>query len=572
MVTYQNYAAECYDDLKQIYHTSAEKYEEKTLFMQKRGRQYEEISYRRYCNDVDALGTALLKRGWGGRHVMIVGENCYEWVAAFMAVICGVGVVVPVDPGLSSQQIANIARLSDASAVIFSSALADRIDTPALASLEKIRFCELSQWISRGQECICTGDRSYLDAELDPGCMSLLLFTSGTTGLSRGVMLSHRNLCFNLSEMCKMVYIDDSDIFLSILPLHHAYECTCGFLCPLYRGATVAFGEGVHHLSRNMQQVHPTVMLCVPLLIERLYEKICANVRACGLEGSVRTGIRMTNSIGSEKLRNAARKKLFAEIHQSFGGSLRLLISGGATADPQTLQGMREFGFLVLQGYGLTECAPLVAINRDTAPNDRAAGMCTPNTLLDICDMQNEGFGEVRFQGDNLMLGYYKRPDLTAEVIRNGWFYTGDLGYLDTDGFLYITGRKQNAIPAENGELVYPEELEAYLNRSAYIRESVVVGYPGIGSAGRQIVAILHPDFGRMEAILGKNISSERFDLEMKKAVSEVNSALPPHKHIRAYLISEEAFPKNTSRKIKRAGLADLFYEQYREKQKSKVT
>ena len=562
MASYQNYETELFDNLKQMLHASAERFGDKTLFMEKRGGEYQKTGFRRYCNDVDALGTALCSKGLSGKRVIVTGENCYHWVLAYMAVICGVGVVVPVDKEIPAEEMANIAKVCEASAVIYSSKVEAKV-AAIDASVERISFDELDDLIPEGRLLIKQGDRSYLDAEIDPNVLASLIFTSGTTGVSKGVMLSHRNICFNLSEMCRMVYIDDKDVFLSVLPLHHTYECTCGFLCQVYRGCTVAFSEGLRHITRNMQEVHPTMMLCVPLLIETMYNKVWANVRKQGMEKKVRLAIKATNALPSAKMRLAAKRKVFAEIHKSFGGKLRILISGGASVDPTVLSGLRDLGIFSVQGYGLTECAPIAALNRDTFYNDRSAGMATPNTLLDIYDMQDDGTGEIRYKGDNVMLGYYDQPELTAEVIRDGWFYTGDLGYMDKDGFLFITGRKKNVIVTANGKNIFPEELETYLGRTPFVKESVVVGYPNAKKKDYDVVAIIHPDYERAEATFGKGYTTDMLDLELKKAVSEVNGIVQSYKRIETFVIRREEFPKNTSRKIKRAGVADEAYNDY---------
>lgn len=565
MATFQNYETELFDNLKQMLHASAERFGDKTLFMEKRGGEYQKTGFRRYCNDVDALGTALCAKGLYGKRVIVTGENCYHWVLAYMAVICGVGVVVPVDKEIPAEEMANIARVCEASAIIYSSKVAAKVDVID-ASVARISFDELDDLIPEGKLLIKQGDRTYLDAEIDPNVLASLIFTSGTTGVSKGVMLSHRNICFNLSEMCRMVYIDDKDVFLSVLPLHHTYECTCGFLCQVYRGCTVAFSEGLRHITRNMQETHPTMMLCVPLLIETMYNKVWANIRKQKMEKKVRLAIKATNALPNAKLRFAAKRKVFAEIHKSFGGKLRILISGGASVDPTVLKGLRDLGIFSVQGYGLTECAPIAALNRDTFYNDRSAGMATPNTLLDIYDMQEDGTGEIRYKGDNVMLGYFNQPELTAEVIRDGWFYTGDLGYMDDDGFLFITGRKKNVIVTANGKNIFPEELETYLGRTPFVKESVVVGYLNPKKKDYDVVAIIHPDYEYAEEMFGKGYTADLLDLELKKAVSEVNGIVQSYKRIETYVIRTEEFPKNTSRKIKRAGIADAAYNDYQAK------
>ncbi|MBQ2248651.1 MAG: AMP-binding protein [Clostridia bacterium] len=565
MGSYRNYPTIVYENLKQMYHASAETYGEKTLFMQKEGGEYKSYSFRQYAEEVDALGTALCARGLKGKRVIVTGENGYDWVRSYMAVICGVGVVVPVDKEIPAEEIANIARESEAAAILYSEKLSAKVEALD-EGVARIPFSSLPALIEQGKKLIEEGDRTYLDTEIDPNAMSSLLFTSGTTGVSKGVMLSHRNICFNLSEMCQMLYIDDKDVFLSVLPIHHAYECTCGFLCQVYRGSTVAFSEGLRHITRNMQEVHPTMILCVPLLLETMYNKVWANIRKQGMEGKVKAAIKMTNAIPSAKLRLAAKKKVFAQIHKSFGGKLRIMISGGAAVDPKIMQGLRDLGIAAYQGYGLTECAPLAALNRDTFYNDGSAGMATPNALLDVYDVQGDGTGEIRYKGDNIMLGYYKQPEMTAEVIRDGWFYTGDLGYLDKDGFLFITGRKKNVIVTSNGKNIFPEELETYLGRTPYVAESVVVGYMNPKKKDYDIVAIIRPDLDRMVEDFGADYTRDQLETELKKALSEVNGIVQSYKRIETFVIRDEEFPKNTSRKIKRAGIADSAFSAYQKK------
>lgn len=567
MPKYQNYPVDIYKDLKEMFHASAEKYGDKPLFMEKVGGAYQSLSFRDYARNVDALGTELLARGFGGKRLIVIGENCIAWVTAYMAVICGVGVVVPVDKEIPAEEIANIAKVSEASAVIYSKKSAEKI-AGIDDAVTRISFDEIPALIAAGKEKLRAGDRSYLDAKIDPNVMASLIFTSGTTGVSKGVMLSHHNICFNLSEMCQMLYIGPKDTFLSVLPLHHAYECTCGFLCQVYRGSTVAFSEGLRYITRNMQEVHPTIINCVPLLVETMYSKIQSSIRKNGLEKKVAAMVKLTNAIPGTKARMAAKKKIFKAVHQNFGGKLRLLISGGAAVDPKVLAGLHDLGIAAVQGYGLTECAPLAALNRDTYFNDSAAGLGTPNTLLDIYDVQDDGTGEIRFKGDNLMLGYYGQPELTAEVIRDGWFYTGDLGYLDANGFLHITGRKKNVIVTSNGKNIFPEELETYLCRTPFVAESVVVGFINPKKKDYDIVAIIYPDKARMDETYGEKWTRDQLDAELRRAVAEVNGIVQSYKRIECYVIRDTEFPKNASRKIKRQGLADSVKAEYEAKLK----
>ena len=562
---YQNYPVECYDNLKQMLKASAKKYGEKTLFMQKENGAYRHYSYADYWADVNGLGTVLLGMDLRGKQILLIGENCYAWVTAYMAVTCGVGTVVPLDAELSAEEIARIAAISGAEAVIFSDSLLPKLSKLG-EQVKKIPFSSLPKYTALGKKQIKSGDHVYLRANPEPREMCAMLFPSGVTGEMRGVMLSHHNLCFNLSEVCRMVYIDERDVFLSVLPLHHVYECTCGFLCQVYRGCTVAFSEGLKFLGKNMKEVHPTVMNCVPSMLDGMHQRVWAHIRGIGAEEKVRRMIDVTNAIPNPKLRMTAKKRAFSAIHRSFGGSLRLLITGGASASPDVLKGFRDLGILALQGYGMTECSPVVALNRDTCYRDDSAGIPTPNGLLDIADMQDDGVGEIRYRGDSVMLGYYGMPELTREVIHDGWYYTGDMGYLDSDGFLHITGRKRNVIRRTDGKTVFPEELELALCRSAFVAEAVVVGYSDPRGGEPHIVALLHADFRHVHEVFGKDVTQAQLENALRRAVAEANGSLPDYKRIETFLIREQEFPKTATRKIRRAGLAEAAYAEYRNK------
>ena len=371
-------------------------------------------------------------------------------------------------------------------------------------------------------------------------------------------MLSHHNLCFDIYEARQMLYCDEKDVCLSVLPLHHVYECTVGFLAQLWSGSSVAFSEGVRYISRNMQEVHPTIVLCVPLLLETLYHKLWLNIRKNGLEGKVRAMIKATNAIPGERARMLAKKSVFRAIHKNFGGRLRIMASGGASVDPEILRGLRDLGLLAIQGYGLTECSPIAAVNRDTYYRDSSAGLAMPNVLLDIYDVQDDGTGEIRLRGDNVMLGYYNMPELTEEVKRDGWFYTGDLGYLDADGFLHITGRKKNVIVTANGKNVFPEELETYLCRNPFVAEAVVVGVMNEKKKDLDVVALIYPSHAHFEEIYGKTYTDEQVNAELTRAVDAVNATVQSYKRMVRFVVVAEEFPKNTSRKIKRMGLEKL--------------
>ncbi len=547
------------ENIRSALRASERLYGERPAFMQKLDGEYKTVTYSRFRDMYEALGTELWARGLSGRRIIVTGDNCLDWATVYIATVAGLGVIVPVDKELPAEELCNIASISEAGAIFYSPRLAAK--AAALPDdIQKYSFDDISALIESGKERLLNGEREYLRAYIDPDVMTALIFTSGTTGNSKGVMLSHRNICFCLSEVAHMAYIGPEEVFLSILPMHHVYECTCGFLFPLTRGCCVAFSEGLRYITRNMQEVRPTIVCCVPILLETIYRKIWMNIRRKGIEKKVRNAIKLTRHAGL-----GLKRRVFAEIHDSLGGRIRMFICGGAAA-PEVMRGLRDFGLLAIQGYGLTECSPLAAVNKDDYYRDDSAGLATPNGVLDIYDVQDDGTGEIRYKGDNVMLGYYRAPELTAEVIRDGWFYTGDLGYIDPDGFLHITGRKKNVIVTPGGKNIFPEELETYLCRNPYISEAVVVGYFNESRGAWDIVAILHPDDAAFVETYGRGYTQGQIDAEFTRAVDEVNNIVQHYKRITMYIVRPTEFPKNSSRKIKRMGIAEEAEPEYRKK------
>ncbi len=559
------YKTEKIHDLREMLERSAAQYGDLPAFLQKVDGTYTEYSYARFKNEVFALGTALAARGFTGKRVIVTGENCYEWCVSYMATVCGLGVIVPVDKEIPAEEIANIAKISEASLILHSFKMNSKLNLVD-PSVSLVCFNELADLIEEGRQLLSEGSKVYTDCSIDIDAMCSLIFTSGTTGVSKGVMLSQRNICHTVENLARMVYIDTEDRAMSVLPLHHVYECTCGFLYPLSRGASVAFSQGVRYIMKNVKEVNPTKILCVPLLIETMYRKIWSNIRKKGIEKKVRTVIAVTDKIKPYSARMAAKKKMFAEIHASFGGKLDLLVSGGAPIDPEIIKGMRQFGIKVIQGYGLTESSPLAAVNRDCYFNDRSAGLVLPEGELKIMDPAEDGTGEICYRGDNVMLGYYERPDLTAEVKKNGWLYTGDIGYIDDNGFLIITGRKKNVIIRANGKNVFPEELESYLCRNRLVGEAIVLSMKNEKNNEYDIVAVLRPDTEAAEELLGEGYSDSLLEEKLNEAVTEVNDIVQTYKRIDVAIVTTEEFPKNSSKKIKRFEVPRMIEQAYAEK------
>lgn len=396
------------------------------------------------------------------------------------------------------------------------------------------------------------GCRDFIDAEIDTEALSILLFTSATTDTSKAVMLSHRNIAENLMAMSSMLNIVPDDVFLSVLPLHHTYENTCGFLCPHYRGAAVAYCEGLRHIVKNLQEAKATVMLGVPLIYESIYKRIWDQAaKNPKLLKKLKFGLKLSGFL--RKFGINITKKLFAPIHNNFGGNIRIFISGAAGIDPEVARGFRNFGIHFVQGYGLTECSPIVALNRDVDFKDEAAGLPLPGLEVRIDGAGSDGVGEIVVKGPSVMMGYYEDPENTAEALKDGWFYTGDLGFIDDDGFVHITGRKKNVIVTKNGKNIYPEEVETLLNKSRYIKECIVFGKDDPVYGDIVVSATVVPEMEIIESEFeGRKPTEDEIREIIRKEVKEVNKSLVTYKYVKDFNIRYEEFEKTTTRKIKR--------------------
>ena len=557
-------------DLKHMLNTSVELYGDNVAFRQRfeKDKPFREITYREALDTVNGLGTALIAHGLKGKRISVIGENCYQWATSYLAAVCGTGVVVPLDKELSAEELKQLIIEADVSAVLFAKKY-EKMFKEMMASgdtgLEMlVNFSPADQcgegvfsWeslVEEGKKLVESGDRSFIDAEIYADEMSVLLFTSGTTGIAKGVMLSHRNICEDLMSAPTILNVNTWDIFFSVLPVHHTYECTCGFLMPLYKGASIAYCEGLKYIVKNLAEVQPTMILAVPLIFESLYNNIMKNVRKQGKEGLVRKVLalnKVTKKVGLD-----LNKLLLKDILKVFGGRMRVLISGGAAIDPAILQFFNDLGFISVQGYGLTECAPMAALNPDRHKYMRnsSVGHLLPGMEVKIEDKNEDGIGEICVKGPNVMLGYYNMPEETAKVIKDGWFHTGDLGYVDDEDFIYITGRKKNVIITANGKNVFPEELEYYLGRSTMVSESMVWAQEDESGQDTVIVATIKPDMEEVEAAIGKDAAGDADQVEklLWTEVDKINENLPFFKKIKKITVRREEFEKTTGKKIKR--------------------
>ncbi len=555
-------------DIKQMFETSVAEYGDNVAFRQKfsHDEPYKNITYKEALADVNGLGTALINRGLKGKRIGIIGDTCYQWESSYLAVIGGVGIVVPLDKELNAEELEHLIIEADVSCVIFDDKYETMFKTMSdngKTNLEvlvnhnkKSHDKDVLSWsalIEEGKAQVSQGDRQFIDAQIIADDMAVLLFTSGTTGVSKNVMLSNDNLVHDLMAAPTILKVNPWDIFFSVLPIHHTYECTCGFLMPLYKGASIAYCEGLRYITKNLEEVRPTMLLGVPVLIENLYKKIWKNIRKQGKEKQVETLLKINRK--TKKIKLDISKPFVKDILNVFGGRLRVLISGGAAIDPEILQFFNDIGIIAVQGYGLTECAPMAALNPDVEKDMRNAsvGKLLPGMEVKIENKDENGIGEICLKGDNVMMGYYNNLEATNEALKDGWFYSGDLGYVDKDNYIYITGRKKNVIITKNGKNVFPEELEYYLCGTPYIEESMVWGDEGQGGTNdTTIAATVTIDKEEVVKAIGTDYSEKDLENLIWQEIDQINIRLPLFKRIKKLAIRNEDFEKTTGRKIKR--------------------
>ncbi len=567
------------ESLKDMLNSSVRLYSERPAFLVKKekGGDYFQITYAQVKNDVDALGTKLISMGLKDAKIAIIGENCYEWIASYFAAVNGTGIVVPLDKELSRDEIYNLLKQADCRAVFFTQTfedyfkdydiefkirmkvygdrtdLSEPLKEPAENNTEKGQILEWETLVYEGEKLAAEGNRDFIDAEIDPNVMKIILFTSGTTDAAKGVMLSHYNIASCIMDTCKIANITPEDRTLSILPIHHTFESTMGMSLILYRGASIAFFEGLKYINKNLAEAKATVLIGVPLIFESIFDKIWKQAEKQGKAGTLKKAIKLNRTMKAMGI--DVSRKLFKSVHDKFGGKLRLMITGAAAIDPNVLRGFEDLGFTMMQGYGLTECAPLVSGPPDFCNRYKKAGSSGPAVAsgeIQIIDKDEDGIGEIIYKGPNVMLGYYNMQDKTDEVIKDGWFYTGDLGFLDDEGWLYITGRKKNVIVTKTGKNIYPEEVEYYINRNKYIQESLVHEFFDENSDDTQVGAQIRPNYDVIYEEFGDSFGEEEVQSLIKRVISEINEKLPIYKRVRNIAVRKDEFIKTTTKKIQR--------------------
>ena len=522
--------------------------------------RYRTITHLEVREMIDNLGTALISLGLKNKRIAIIGENRFEWEIAYLAVVCGVGTVVPLDKSLPENELRKVIARSEVEGIIYSGKYEEQLKKKVLEGVGNLRtlismdaktihngIYSETELIQIGNIQIQNGNREFLDSKINPEEMNIMLFTSGTTSESKVVALSHKNICENLMDLAKVMDINENDKILSFLPVHHVFECTVGFLFALYKGAQTSFCDGIKHIVPNLKEYEISFACFVPAIYENMYKNI---VKKLEKENKLET-INML----IEKNKNASmeeKKKIFKDIHNIFGGNIRLFISGAAPLDKKVEEWFRSVGINLCQGYGLTETSPVVALERGEFIRPGSIGTKLPSIEVKIDTPDSDGMGELLVKGPNVMLGYFGNEEATKEAMIDGWFHTGDLAVIDNDGYIFIKGRKKSVIVLKNGKNIFPEEMENLVNRIQGVKESFIYG-KSIKKDKDDIKIYVKVVIDKEILKLAYNAESdEEIHKILNTKIKEINDKMPPYKAIRGILISEDPLIKTTTGKIKR--------------------
>lgn len=548
-------------DLKDMLNKTRELYGDRPGYKIK----LEEGKYQVYTHNeirdmIDYLGTALINLGLKDKRIAVIGENRYEWELAYLSVVCGTGTVVPLDKSLPANELEELVERSEVEAIFYSKKYEEIVEKIKYSEKNKLKHLismdsdihkegiySQKELIEKGKEFVEAGDRSFIDAKINPEEMSIMLFTSGTTSKSKVAALSHKNMVSNVMDFASVLDIDSSDRILSFLPLHHVFECTVGMLYSLYIGAQRSFCEGIRHIVENLNEYQITFASFVPAIYESMHKTIIKNLEK---EGKLEA-VRKLMEANKDKTM-AEKKEIFKDIHNVFGGQIKLFVSGAAALEKEVEEDFRAWGVNLCQGYGLTEASPVIGVETNENFRVGSIGKPLPHIQAKIEDANEEGMGELVVKGPNVMLGYYNDEEATKEVLEDGWFRTGDLAKIDEDGYIFICGRKKSVIVLKNGKNIFPEEMEALVNKIEGVKESFIFGKQQ--SDDKDDIKI------NVKIIFDREIMQEAYkvttDEEIYKVlaekVKEVNQIMPKYKAIRGILISEEPLLKTTTSKIKR--------------------
>ena len=548
-------------DLKDMLNKTKEVFKNKPAYkLREENGKYKIITHKQVRDMIDCLGTALITLGLQGKRIGVIGENRYEWEISYLSVVCGVGTIVPFDKSLPENELKRLIERSEIEAIFYSKKYEATLKKLVLEGTGKLKHLismdsqthkngvySWSELIEIGDVLLKNGNREFLDAEIDPEAMNIMLFTSGTTSESKVVALCHRNLCSNVMDLARVLNINSNDRFLSFLPIHHVFECTVGFLFALYRGAQTSFCDGIKHMQENYKEYKITFAACVPAIFENMYKGVWKKLEKEGKKEETLELLEKYKDASMEK-----KRKVFKNIHEMFGGHVNMFISGAAAIDKNIIKGYRDFGINLCQGYGLTETSPVVATETEEFNRPGSIGNCYPSLEVKIDEPNEEGVGELLVKGPTIMLGYYNNEEATKEAIVDGWFHTGDLAKIDKDGYIFIMGRKKSVIVLKNGKNIFPEEMEHLVNRIEGVKESFIFGKSNKKDKDdiKVYVKVVY-DKDIMKIAYRAETEEQIYDAINNK-IKEINDTMPAYKAIRGIVLSETPLIKTTTNKIKR--------------------
>ena len=561
-------------NLKDMLKKSGEKYGEKNAYkIRLEKNKYKTYTHKDVRQMINYLGTRLIDLGLKNKRIAVIGENRYEWEIAYLSIVCGTGIVVPLDKSLPQNELEKVIERSGVEAIFYSEKYTDILKTivgRGIGNLKTLISMDLkhhtegiysqNELISEGNKLVENGNKSFIDATIDNEKLSIMLFTSGTTSDSKIVALSHKNLVSNLMDIASSLDINSSDVFLSFLPLHHVFECTVGFLFSLYVGAETVFCDGIRYIVDNLKEYKVSVMASVPAIYERIFKIIRREIA-----GSNNLEEILENEEKYKKSSMEEKKKVFKDIHDMLGGNIKLLISGAASLDKEIEEKYRNLGLNLVQGYGLTETSPVIGIGTNKYHKVGSIGKTVPSVEAKVVDCNKEGIGELIVKGPNIMLGYYQNEEATKKAIVDGWFYTGDLARIDEEGYIFICGRKKNVIVLKNGKNIYPEEMENLINKIEGVEESFIYGKQlSSDKENIKIYAKIVYDEGVVKNAY-KVQSKEEIHKEIANKIREINSLMPKYKAIRGFSLTKEPLIKTTTNKLKRQQNLEKILEEERE-------
>ena len=552
-------------NLKEMINLSAQKHGDKPAFRFKTDKpgEFRNITFNDFLSDINALGTKLINMGLSDKRIAIISDNRYEWALAYMAIACGTGVVVPLDKMLPANELEALIIRSGVEAIFYSSKYDEVMQDIRNRKTTDLRYYismdlekrengvySQKELVKAGKELIEKGNRKFIDAKINNEAMGFMLFTLGTTAMSKAVMLSHKNIASNLMDIAKVLNLDERDTLLSFLPLHHTFECTVGFLYPISRGASIAYCEGIRHIANNIKEYQITAMISVPALYESIYKRLMKNIEKKGKLPEVEKMIKLTNMFS--KVGIDLKRVIFKDIIDGLGGKIRLLVNGAAALSPEVEKGFNDLGITTVQGYGLTETSPVISAGTDFEQRIGSVGKVFPSVKLKIINKDENGIGEIYVKGPTVMLGYYQNEEATKEVLDKGWFNTGDLGYVDKKGFLFLCGRKKSVIVLKNGKNVFPEEIETVINKIEGVKESFVYGQAEEDDKiDLKVCAKIVYDKELMKEIYHAEKEEEIYDILWDK-IKEINKTMPEYKYVKKIIVTDEELAKTTTQKIKR--------------------